>query len=495
MNRRIFDLRSAMEFLSEHPGELVQTDEPVDPSAELAGVYRLLGAGGTVMRPTRLGPAVIFNHIAGHPDARVLIGLFASRQRVATLLGTTKEALGWALVEALKHPVNPLVVGHDQAPCQQVVHRATDPGFDLRSLVPAPTNTPDDAGPYLTLGHCYSSDPETGESDITIHRLCIQGTDKMTMFLTPGARHIEVFRQKAEALGRPLPISVSIGIDPAISLATSFEPPTTPLGFDELTVAGSLRGRPVDLVECLTIPEKAIAHAEFVIEGELLPGVRMAEDANTMSGKAMPEFPGYTGPAVRELPVIRVTAVTHRTHPILPTCVGPSEEHVSLAGIPTEASILQTVDRAMPGRLLNAYAHSSGGGKYLAILQFKKSQPSDEGRQRQAGLLAFAAFPELKHVILVDEDVDPFDTNDVLWALNTRYQGDLDTVFLPGFRCHPLDPTQSPVYNPLLRDGGVTCKTIFDCTVPWSMKREFERAHFLEVDVERFPLRPWKPEP
>ena len=74
----------------------------------------------------------------------------------------------------------------------------------------------------------------------------------------------------------------------------------------------------------------------------------------------------------------------------------------------------------------------------MAILQFRKSQLSDvEGRQRQAALLAFAAFSELKHVILVDEDVDLFDSNDVMWALNTRYQGDIDTIFIPGVRCHP----------------------------------------------------------
>ena len=83
-----------------------------------------------------------------------------------------------------------------------------------------------------------------------------------------------------------------------------------------------------------------------------------------------------------------------------------------------------------------------------------------EGRQRQAALIAFTAFPELKHVILVDEDVDPFDSNDVLWALNTRYQGDVDTIFIPGVRCHPLDPSQSPQYNPQIKDRGITCKTI-----------------------------------
>lgn len=85
----------------------------------------------------------------------------------------------------------------------------------------------------------------------------------------------------------------------------------------------------------------------------------------------------------------------------------------------------------MPGRVQNVYAHSSGGGKFIAVIQFKKSVPSDEGRQRQAALLAFSAFPELKQVILVDEDVDIFDTNDVLWAMTTRMQADVDIVTIP----------------------------------------------------------------
>ena len=118
-----------------------------------------------------------------------------------------------------------------------------------------------------------------------------------------------------------------------------------------------------------------------------------------------------------------------------------------------------------------------------------KKAPTDEGRQRQAALLAFSAFPELKHVVLVDEDVDIFDTDDVLWALNTRYQGDLDTVFIPGVRCHPLDPSAGPEYDARIRDRGISLKTIFDCTVPFEQKARFERASFLDCDP-----RHWLPD-
>ena len=486
MTKEVIDLRSALELLESIPGQMVHTDVEVDPSAELAGVYRYVGAGGTVARPTKTGPAMTFENVKGHQGAKVVIGLLASRKRVGYLLNSKPEKLGFMMRDAVKNAIAPVVVDKAKAQCQEVVHLATDEGFDIRKLIPAPTNTPEDAGPYVTLGMCYASDVETGESDVTIHRLCLQSKDEISMFFTPGARHLGAFREKAEALGKPLPISISIGVDPAIEIASCFEPPTTPLGFNELSIAGAIRGKAVELAPCVTIDEKCIANAEYVIEGELLVGARVREDQNSNTGKAMPEFPGYTGPANAELPVIKVKAVTHRVNPIMQTCIGPSEEHVSMAGIPTEASILDMVERAMPGRVQNVYAHSSGGGKFIAVIQFKKTGPSDEGRQRQAALLAFSAFPELKQVILVDEDVDIFDTNDVLWAMTTRMQADVDIVTIPGVRCHPLDPSNDPACSWSIRDHGIACKTIYDATVPFNQKARFQRAKFMEVDVKKF---------
>ena len=486
MTKEVIDLRSALELLESIPGQMVHTDVEVDPSAELAGVYRYVGAGGTVARPTKTGPAMTFENVKGHPGAKVVIGLLASRKRVGYLLNSKPEKLGFMMRDAVKNAIAPVVVDKAKAQCQEVVHLATDEGFDIRKLIPAPTNTPEDAGPYVTLGMCYASDVETGESDVTIHRLCLQSKDEISMFFTPGARHLGAFREKAEALGKPLPISISIGVDPAIEIASCFEPPTTPLGFNELSIAGAISGKAVELAPCVTIDEKCIANAEYVIEGELLVGARVREDQNSNTGKAMPEFPGYTGPANAELPVIKVKAVTHRVNPIMQTCIGPSEEHVSMAGIPTEASILDMVERAMPGRVQNVYAHSSGGGKFIAVIQFKKTVPSDEGRQRQAALLAFSAFPELKQVILVDEDVDIFDTNDVLWAMTTRMQADVDIVTIPGVRCHPLDPSNDPACSWSIRDHGIACKTIYDATIPFNQKARFQRAKFMEVDVKKF---------
>lgn len=226
------------------------------------------------------------------------------------------------------------------------------PDFDLYELIPAPTNTPSDAGPYITMGMCYAAHPDTGAHDVTIHRMCIQSRDELSIYFVPGARHIGAMAERAEALGQPLPISISIGVDPAVEIGACFEPPTTSMGFDELSIAGALRGEPVKLCRCLSVDELAIANAEYVIEGEVVPGARVVEDQNTHTGFAMPEFSGYTGPAFPECCLIKVKAVTHRKNPVMQTCIGPSEEHVSMAGIPTEASIYGMIEKAMPGMIV-----------------------------------------------------------------------------------------------------------------------------------------------
>jgi 4-hydroxy-3-polyprenylbenzoate decarboxylase len=438
------------------------------------------------MRPTKIGPAMVFNKVKGYDDVRVVIGVLASRKRVARLLDTTTEQLGFLFKDAVATPIPPVVIPKERATCQEVVHLASEPGFDILKYLPAPTNTEVDAGPYFSMGLVYAEDPENGQRDITIHRLCVQKKDELSIFIQAGGRHIGAFHEKAEAAGKPLPVSISIGVDPAIYIGTCFEAPTTPLGYDELGIAGSIRKKAVELVDCVSVKGLAIANAEVVIEGEIVPNVRMREDEHSKTGFAMPEFPGYNGPANPTVSVIKVKAITHRKHPILQTCIGPSEEHCSMEGITTEASILTMVNRAMPGFVQNVHNPAPGNGKYMTVIQVKKTRPVDEGRQRQAALLAFSAFSELKHVFLVDDDVDIFDLSDVIWAMTTRFQGDTSTVFIPGVRCHPLDPSSDPAFDHTSRNHGISCKVIFDCTVPFELKDRFHRAKFKEVDVKRF---------
>ncbi|GEQ50336.1 UbiD family decarboxylase [Tetragenococcus koreensis] len=483
MSEQPYDLRKVLEELKQFPNQYHETDKPIDPNADLSGVYRYIGAGGTVMRPTQEGPALTFNTIEGFPNTRVSIGTMASRKRVGEILHHDYKTLGKLLYQSVEHPVKPIKVDKEQAPAQEVVHLANDDDFDIRKILPAPTNTPEDAGPYITMGVVLGSDPDKTMTDVTIHRMVLEDKDTIGMYIMPGGRHIGHFQKQFEAENKPMPITINIGLDPAIAIGTTFEPPTTPLGYNELWIAGALRDEPVQLVDATSVNEVGIARSEFTIEAEILPNQTMQEDINTNTGKAMPEFPGYNGDANPAVNVVKVKAVTHRKdRPIMQTTIGPSEEHVSMAGIPTEASILGLVEKAIPGKVLNVYNPPAGGGKLMTIMQINKENEADEGIQRQAAILALSSFKELKTVILVDEDVDIFDMNDVMWTLNTRFQGDKDVVVIPGMRNHPLDPSERPQYNPgTIRFKGMSAKTILDGTVPFDMKDQFQRAQFKEI--------------
>jgi len=475
-----YDLRKVLAELQTHPGQYHATNVAVDPNAELSGVYRYIGAGGTVERPTQEGPAMLFNNVTGFPGTKVLMGLMASRKRVGLMFHHDAHTLGQFLNDSVENPIPPVMV--DDAPAHEVVHKATDPDFDIRKLVAAPTNTPQDAGPYITVGVVLGSNKAKTMSDVTIHRMVLEDKDKLGIYIMPGGRHIGAFAKEYEAVNEPMPVTINIGLDPAITIGCTFEPPTTPLGYNELGVAGAIRQEAVGLTPALTVDENAIARSEFTLEGYIMPNERIQEDINTHTGKAMPEFPGYDGDANPALQVIKVTAVTHRENPIMQSVIGPSEEHVSMAGIPTEASILELTNRAIPGKVLNVYNPPAGGGKLMTIMQIHKEDEADEGIQRQAALLAFSAFKELKTVILVGEDVDIFDMNDVMWTVNTRFQADQDLLVLPGMRNHPLDPSERPAYDPKsIRTQGMSSKLVIDGTVPFDMKDQFVRAQFMEV--------------
>ncbi len=483
MSEQPYDLRRVIDELKQQPDQYHETDVEVDPDAELSGVYRYIGAGGTVKRPTQEGPAMMFNNVKGFPNTRVLTGAMASRKRDGMILHHDYKTLGRLLKDSVEHPVAPEMVDSDKAPVQEVVHKATDKDFDIRKILPAPTNTEYDAGPYITMGLVLGSDPDKTMTDVTIHRMVLEDKDTIGMYIMPGGRHIGHFQKQFEKLDKPMPITINIGLDPAITIGATFEPPTTPLGYDELNIAGALRNQAVQLVNATSVDEKAIARAEYVVEAEIMPNQTMQEDINTHTGKAMPEFPGYNGDANPAVNVVKVKAITHRKdNPIMQTTIGPSEEHVSMAGIPTEASILELVDKAIPGKVVNVYNPPAGGGKLMTIMQIHKDNEADEGIQRQAAILVLSAFKELKTVFLVDEDVDIFDMNDVVWTMNTRFQGDKDIMVLPGMRNHPLDPSERPEYDPKsIRVRGMSSKTIIDGTVPFDMKDQFIRASFKEV--------------
>lgn len=403
----------------------------------------------TVIRPgvdLRFGVAAIANRLdgksaslfpqpGGHSIA-VVSGLLSDRQWMAEAMGVTSAEV-LARYEAAS--LNPLPWREvSDAACQQVVHRQ----IDLNRLLPIPTHNEHDSGPYITAGLLITRNPRTGVQNVSIHRLQVNGPNRLGALLLP--RHALAFFQEVEALGEDLEVAVVIGADPLTLLASQA---IVPIDHDELEIAGALHGRPLPVSRCVTHQIRVPADAEIVIEGRLLARARELEGP-------FGEFPQYYGERA-ERHVIEVDAVTHRFKPIFHTIVGGGLEHLLLGGIPREASMLGYLRRSFP---CVRDVHLSRGGvcRYHLYVQIDKRS---EGEAKNVILGALGGHYDIKHVTVVDLDVDIHDPTEVEWAIATRFQADRDLVLIHESQGSKLDPST--------RDG-VGSKMGFDATVPLS---------------------------
>jgi 2,5-furandicarboxylate decarboxylase 1 len=350
------------------------------------------------------------------------------------------EALGQSDADLLAHfeaaAMNPIPWREIQdAPCQQRVDREPDLG-----RLPIPTHNEHDSGAYITAGLLIVRNPKTGRQNVAIHRLQVSGPDRLGALLLP--RHTLSFQEMAEREGSDLDVAIVIGAGPAALLASQA---IVPLDQDELEIAGALIGRPLDVVKCLNSDIRVPADAEFVIEGRFLADAREPEGP-------FGEFPQYYGErAARH--VIEVDLITSRPRPIFHTIVGGGLEHLLLGGIPREATILATLKRSFPDV---KDVHLSRGGicRYHLYVQFQKRF---EGEAKNVIMGALAAHYDIKHVVVVDPDVDIHDPAQVEWAIATRFQADRDLVVVGGSLGSKLDPST---------DAGVGAKMGLDATIP-----------------------------
>mgnify|MGYP000589715791 CR=1 FL=1 len=379
--------------------------------------------------------ATVFPHPSGHKGS-VISGLLSRRGWMAEALGISETELLPTFVDACQNPVAPRRV--DKGACQEIVYEGD--AVDLAGILPIPTHNEHDSGAYISAGLLICRNPRTGVQNVAIHRLQVSGPREMGVLLLP--RHTLSFFQAAEAAGEDLDIAVVIGADPAALLASQA---IVPIDFDEMGVAGALAGAPIEVVKCLGSEVLVPANAEIIIEGRLL--------ARTLAPEGpFGEFPQYYGPRA-DRHVIAVDRITHRPDPLFHTIVGGGLEHLLLGGIPREASILTSLRRNFPNV---RDVHLSHGGicRYHLHVQIEPGQP---GGAKNIIMGAFAAHYDIKHVTVVDTDVNIHDAEMVEWAVATRFQADRDMVMIPGSQGSKLDPST---------DGGLGCKTGFDATIP-----------------------------
>ncbi len=403
--------RDFRDFLavSEQRGKLRRVAKTVDRSWEPASMAKWMFQA--LPEDDRFG--LMFENVEGSEFPLVTGALGASVHTYAMALGVEPDELNDKWLEALLNPIPPRVV--DVAPCQEVVRLGDDARLgDL----PIPVWTPGkDVGPYITT-ITVNRHAETGAQNMGVYRTKVRDDHSVVVNLNPGRQGFIYSRSYLDQ-GQPAPIAWVVATEPVVHLATVAN---MPLGVDEITVAGGLKGAPIDLVKCKTSDIMVPANAEIIIEGELVPG---EDDEEGPFG----EFAGYMGPVSRK-PVARITAITHRKDAIY---YGYTSQMP-----PSESTVIQSLTNAP--LLLKTLRHDHGetsvrdvfidltfGG--LLAHGIIAMAPRHPGHAKRIGRL-IADMSPLKRVTVVDEDIDIRDPLHVEWAMNAHYNPVRDTVII-----------------------------------------------------------------
>jgi 2,5-furandicarboxylate decarboxylase 1 len=424
------DLRSFLDLVKRtRPTEFQIVSRPVDPAYEITGLVAKLEKEG------RRRPVLLFESVKG-TSWPVLTNLHASRSRLAAAINAAPDRMLQTYLHAMEQPLPPRVV--TSGPVKEVVQRGDD--VDLRAL-PQIVHHDRDAGPYVTAAISFARDPASGTWNCAYNRLMVQGRDRTSIHLTLG-KHLWEFYKIAEARGEPLPVAFAIGVHPAIALGALA---IGSIDEDERGIMGALLGEPLELVKCETSDVLVPAHAELILEGEILPVSRVAEGP-------FGEFTGYSlGERQRE--VVRYTAITHRRDAMFQDITVAHLDHMLLSTIPMEANLYRAVRAMVPS--VDAVRVPGPFTCYVSIEQRLV------GQAKNAIMAVFGADLYMKRVVVVDHDVDVFDDRQVNWALATRCQPDRDIAIITNARGSDLDPST--------REDGYTAKWGVDATAKPSL--------------------------
>jgi UbiD family decarboxylase len=446
MANNIHDMRSFIQRLDEE-GELARVKVEVDWKLELGAIARK-AYGPPPLR------ALLFEKIKGYNTPLFTGGLHTFR-RIAISLGldpnSDENTIVQTYVERTRNPIKPVVLKN--GPCKE--NKFT--GKDVNVLkFPVPWWAEKDGGRYIGTWHqVVSKDPDTGWTNVGTYRMMVHEANVCGIQFAPH-QHIGMMYSKYKKLNKPLPIAVVIGSDP---VATFVAAAPFPPSVNEWEMAGALREKPMELVKCETVDLEVPAYSEIILEGEVsLTDYRMEGPFG--------EHTGYYGGGIRELPTMKVNCITHRNSPIFRgTAVGvPVTEQTRLSGLNWNAMAWATYrDAKFPG-IVAINCPAGGDPEFCAIVAIKKSYPS-QGLDAGRLFISSKVGKQMKHVIIVDEDIDVTDLNQVLWAINTRLQASRDIHITSDESGSRLDPSVP------LEESGLTDKMIMDAT--WKTTHKF----------------------
>lgn len=480
-DRDIRSLRNTLHFL-ERTNDLIRITGEVDPIYEIAGIQMALEGG----------PAILFENIKGYKGVRDIGNLFSRRDRSAKIFDVADpRKLKFKCLDAIKNPISPKVV--QDAPCQEVV---ITENIDVTGTMPLIKHTEEDAG--RILGGCnnfISGEYFHGGTHLSFNRMHFRGKDWSSILAFYGTHLGESLLQNK---GKRVPITVNIGTPPAVMVVAGGAVMHTiiPAGTDKLAIAGGLQGFPVEIVKAKTVDAYSIAESEWVIEGYVDTSQRIweSEEAEKAGkyGEApfFPEWPGYLGRCTRTFK-FQATAITHRRgNPIFYTPLAHSFEGDILVSILREACFYELAQRLIPGFVEDVNIPEGIAPRAQVVFQVRKKRPSDEGYQRNLITAAFGATQGLYLVMVVDEDIDIYSADDLLWALTTRVDPDRDIMRgCIGGRGSPMLPierigTAGEKIAGAQYKGGLG----IDATVPYEEKWRFKRGIYPATKVD---IRKW----
>ena len=444
------DVRSFLDLIKRtRANELQIIAREVDPAYELTAVVVKLE------REAKRRPVMVFERVTG-TSFPVLTNLHASRSRLAAAMGAKPEAMLRTYLAAMDTPIPPRLVA--SGPVKEVVLRGDR--LDLRAL-PQIIHHEGDAGAYLTAAISFAKDPTRETWNCAYNRLMILDRNRTSIHLTTG-KHLWEFQRIAEARGEPLPVAFAIGVHPAIALGALA---IGSIDEDERAIMGALLGEPLELVRCETSDVLVPAHAEMVIEAEILPKARVPEGP-------FGEFTGYSL-GQREREIVQVKAITHREGAYFHDIAVAHLDHMLLSTVPMEANLFRAVRAMVPS--VKAVRVPAPFTCYVSIEQ------RAPGQAKNALLAALGADLYMKRVVVVDHDVDVFDDRQVTWALATRCQPDRDILVITNARGSDLDPSA--------REDGYTAKWGVDATAKPSLAAFTPRHRVPPAVWERIDLK------
>ena len=432
----------------EQQGLFRWVDKEVDKDWEVGTVLRMIFRA--MDEDNRYG--IGFRNVRGFPGGRIVAGVTAaSRRMIATALGceNSLEAIHACVTAGMTAPIEPVIV--EGGPCKEVILRGD--AVDLGRL-PVPVWTPEkDAGPYLTP-LWVTKDPDSGRRNIGIRRCQIKGRDRTgILFGAPdrgGAIHYEKWKRR----GRHMPAAFFIGGDPVQYLVAPAR-----YGADELAVAGGIRGAPIELVRCETVDLEVPAHAEIVVEGEIL--IDETEPEGPFG-----EFTGHMAGG-REGPVFRVTCITHRREPIVMGVISqfPPSESSMIKRALLEAGLKKHLveDLNLPG-IRAVHALEAGGGTATLWISMRKMYAGHVD-QTAFGVLGHFGMSYFKWIVVCDDDIDIEDPFMRDWVMAWRVRPDRDIRLIGDTAPVELDPSS---FEPgLAASEARGAKMIVDATRKW----------------------------